>query len=137
MRLLPGDRICVAVASSSSVTLYHRSDIQATTHVSPSNIPIWPSPSQPLHTWRLDTLSGSPQSYSQLYCCKNENTLRLVFTTDRAIYGVIFSCDNDIEFPKVIKLLDFKYAMFGYFSLLSLGYNTAIRSEGTSHSLSH
>lgn len=128
MRLLPGERIFVA--STFKLTLYYTSVIQATTNIPPIGIPHWLW--QPLNMWEYSMALGYPQNVSQLYRCRDTNTLRLVFNTDRAIHGCIVSCDSDINpKPKIIKLMDLnlRYRFSRVYSLLSLGYNSAIGSS--------
>ena len=124
MRLLPGERLFVS--SIYKFNLYYTSVIQATTKV-PINIPQWPW--QPLNTWESNTVLGYPQNVSQLYCCRNTNTLRLVFNTNRAVHGIIISCDGDISLkPKIIMLKNLRYKNWAS----SLGYNSAIGNDGAS-----
>jgi len=130
MRLLPGERIFVA--SAYRLDLYYTSVIQATTNIPPVGIPQWLW--QPLNMWTSNMVLGYPKDVSQLYHCRDTNTLRLVFNTDRAVYGVIFSCDSDINLkPKIVKLMDLKDRFSRAYALLSLGYNSAIgNSDGAS-----
>jgi hypothetical protein len=127
IRLLPGERIFVA--STFKLVLYSSSVIQATTNIPPIGIPHWLWQSLTI-IWEYDMALGYPQNISQLYRCRDTNTLRLVFNTDRAVYGFIVSCDSDISLkPKIIKLMDLKYRFGRAYSLLSLGYNSAIGSS--------
>ncbi|KIM39644.1 hypothetical protein M413DRAFT_29339 [Hebeloma cylindrosporum] len=131
MRLLPGQRICIGLAARyGAITLYYTSGIQATTDIPPSNALVWHW--QPIPDWRFNPPLGLgfPRNVSQLYRCRNTNNLRLVFNTDKGIYGITFSCESDITLePVVIKLKNLKPRTLQDSSLLCLGYNAAMRKE--------
>ena len=132
MRLLPGDKICVTshVRSCLKFSFYDTSARKATINIPPIDVPTWPLHSQSLAMWELDLPSGSAENVSQLYCCSNMNTLKLVFNTRKAVHGIIIPCNGD--FPKMVKLMDFKSELREGLCPLSLRYNSAIGNNGAS-----
>ena len=132
MRLLPGDKICVTSRDRPWIkfTFYDISARKATIDVPPIDVPTWPLNSQPLPMWELDLRSSPAENISQLYCCSNMNTLRLVFNTREAVHGIIIPGNGD--FPKIIKLMDLKSKLRQGLCPLSLGYNSAIAHDGAS-----
>jgi len=122
MQLIPGDRICFA-SRYSNFCLYDTSAIETTTDIPPIDPPTWDLP-----TWEVDTLPGPLECLSQLYHCRNTNTLRLIFDINHnVLYGIVIPC-NPKAIPRLTthQLMDFGYPR-GYCDPMSCGYNTAIR----------
>jgi len=125
MRLLPGGRICVT--SRLKFYVYDISASKATTHIPPVNSFAWNASPK----WRFGT-NGVAENISQVYCCDNTNTSRLVFNTRKTIYGIIVPGPGDVGFPQIIKLVSLKTELKKGSSGLSLGYNIAIWNDGPS-----
>jgi len=120
MRLIPGDRICFA-SQFTSFCLYDTSAIETTTDIPPIDSPIWDLP-----IWEADASPGRLEHLSQLYHCRNTDTLRLILNINEELYGIVIPCNpKATPRPTMHKLMDFGYPQ-GFCRSMSLGYNTAI-----------
>ncbi|KAF8962557.1 hypothetical protein BDZ97DRAFT_1759167 [Flammula alnicola] len=127
VQLLPGDRLLV-LSEEPDIRLYDLTPFDATTSIPPVDMPTWPT--YPSPTWKSEIPHLRRDSLSQMFLCRHTNTLRLVFNTLHAVYGLVIPGNALLgQAPNLFRLMDFSVRNGPSFSF---GYNSAIRHSRAS-----